>query len=106
MCAQSSPSLSDLMDCSPPGSSVHGTFQARILEWVAISFSRGSSPPGIGPSFPALAGEFFTTEPPRKQSDCSFGSSDQIVSSQGAAEALVILPVLLLYRQVKFVAMH
>ena len=31
------------MDCSPPGSSVHGIFQARILEWVAISFSRGSS---------------------------------------------------------------
>jgi len=33
------------MDCSPPGSSVHGILQARILEWVAISFSRGSSPP-------------------------------------------------------------
>ena len=33
----------DLMDCSPPGSSVHGIFQARILEWVAIPFSRGSS---------------------------------------------------------------
>ena len=33
------------MDCSPPGSSVHGLFQARILEWVAISFSRGSSLP-------------------------------------------------------------
>ena len=31
------------MDCSPPGSSVHGIFQARILEWIAISFSRGSS---------------------------------------------------------------
>ena len=31
------------VDCSPPGSSVHGIFQARILEWVAISFSRGSS---------------------------------------------------------------
>ena len=35
----------DPMDCNPPGSSVHGIFQARILEWVAISFSRGSSPP-------------------------------------------------------------
>ena len=33
------------MDCSSPGSSVHGIFQARILEWVAISYSRGSSPP-------------------------------------------------------------
>ena len=34
--------LCDSMDCSPPGSSVHGILQARILEWVAISFSRGS----------------------------------------------------------------
>ena len=33
------------MDGSPPGSSVHGIFQARVLEWIAISFSRGSSPP-------------------------------------------------------------
>ena len=33
------------MDCSPPGSSVHGILQAIILEWVAISFSRGSSQP-------------------------------------------------------------
>jgi len=42
---QSCPTLCDLMDCSPPGSSVHGISQARILEWVAISFSRGSSRP-------------------------------------------------------------
>ena len=38
--AQSGPTLSDLMDGSPPGSSVHGIFQARVLEWVAIVFSR------------------------------------------------------------------
>ena len=37
------PTLHDPMDCSPPGSSAHGIFQARILECVAISFSRGSS---------------------------------------------------------------
>ena len=35
--------LCDPMDCSPPGSSLHGIFQARILEWVAISSSMGSS---------------------------------------------------------------
>ena len=40
---QSCPTLCNSMDYSPPGSSVHGIFQARILEWVAISFSRGSS---------------------------------------------------------------
>ena len=43
--AQLCPTLCDPMDCSPPGSYVHGTFQARMLEWVAISFSRGSSQP-------------------------------------------------------------
>ena len=41
--AQSCPTLCDPMDCSLPGSSVHGIFQAVILEWIAISFSRGSS---------------------------------------------------------------
>ena len=44
-CTKSCPTLGDPMDCSPPGSSVHGILQARILEWVAIFFSRGSSPP-------------------------------------------------------------
>ena len=37
--AQSCPTLSDPIDCSPPGSSIHGIFQARVLEWVAIAFS-------------------------------------------------------------------
>ena len=41
--AQSCLAFGDLMDCSPPGSSVHGIFQPRTLEWVAMSFSRGSS---------------------------------------------------------------
>ena len=36
---QSCPTLHDSMDCSPPGSSIHGIFQARVLEWVAIAFS-------------------------------------------------------------------
>ena len=39
------PTLCDFMDSSLPGSSVHGILQARILEWVAIAFSRGSSQP-------------------------------------------------------------
>ena len=42
---QSRLTLCNLMDCSPPGSSVHGILQARILEWVAIPFSRGIFPP-------------------------------------------------------------
>ena len=52
--SQSCPTLCDPMDCSPPGSSVHGPFQARILEWVAIYFSRGSSQPRMEPGSPAL----------------------------------------------------
>ena len=43
--AQSCPTLCDPVDCSLPGSSVHGIFQAIVLEWLAISFSRGSSQP-------------------------------------------------------------
>ena len=117
--AQSYPTLSDPMDCSLPGSSIHGIFQARVLEWGAIAFSiqglrylsvyccfscslshvwlfanpwivahqaplsmgflrqehwselplpsPGDLPDqGIEPMSPALAGEFFTTEPPGK----------------------------------------
>ena len=45
--AQSCPTLSDPMDCSPPGSSVHGIFQARVLEWVAIAFSIVYARPSI-----------------------------------------------------------
>ena len=45
VCIQWYPALCDLMDCGPPGSSVHRISQARILDWVAISFSRGSSWP-------------------------------------------------------------
>ena len=52
------------MDCGLPDSSVHGILQARILEWVAISFSFPD--PGIEPTSLALAGGFFTTEPPGK----------------------------------------
>ena len=50
------------MDCSPPSYSVHGTFQARILEWVAIPFSRRSSQPRD----PTFVSRLFTTEPPGK----------------------------------------
>ena len=42
---ESGPTLYDPMDCSPPGSSIHGVLQARVLEWVAMPSSRGSSPP-------------------------------------------------------------
>ena len=56
--------LDDSMDCSLPGSSVHGISQARILEWVAISSSRGPSQCRDRTHVSCIAGRFFTTEPP------------------------------------------
>ena len=64
--AQSCPTLCDPVDCSPPGSSVHGILQARILEWVALSFSRDLPNPGIEPRSPALQADVLTFEPPGK----------------------------------------
>ena len=58
--AQSSPTLCGPMDWSPPNSSVHGILQTRILEWVAISFSRGSSPHRDPTWVSHIAGRFFT----------------------------------------------
>ena len=58
--AQSHPTLCGPMDCSPPGSSVQGILQARILEWVAISFSRGSFQPREQTLVSGIVGRFFT----------------------------------------------
>ena len=52
--AQSCLTLCDTIDSNLPGSSVHGILQERILEWVAIPFSRGLPDPGIEPGSPAL----------------------------------------------------
>ena len=52
--------LCDAMDCSPPGSSVHGVLQVRILEWVAMPFSRGSSQLKDQTQVSCIGGEFFT----------------------------------------------
>ena len=61
---QSCLTLCDPMDCSLPGFSVHGIFQARVLEWVAISFSRGSSQPRDRIGSPTLEADALPTEPP------------------------------------------
>ena len=64
--AQPCLTLWDPIDRSPPGSSTHGIFQARILEWVAISFSRRSSDLGIKPGSPSLQTDALPSEPPGK----------------------------------------
>ena len=83
------------IDCGPPGSYVHGISQARILEWAAISFSRGSSRPGLtltSPASPSLTGRFFIPELPGKHlmsSSCAFLNSR--LSSTQALTALYYL---------------
>ena len=63
---QSFLTLADPMDCSLPGSSVHGISQARILEWVAISFSRGSSQPRDPTGSPASQSDCLLSDQPEK----------------------------------------
>ena len=66
LCAKSLQSglpLCNTVDCSPPGSSVYGVLQARILEWVAISSSRGSSQPRVRPGSPVSQADFLPSEP-------------------------------------------
>ena len=58
--AQSCPTLCDPMDCSLPGSSIHGILQERELEWVAISFSRASSQPRVWAQVSCIIGRHFT----------------------------------------------
>ena len=62
--------LCNHMDCSPPGSSVHGILQARVLEWVAMPSSRGSPNPGIKPGSPSFQADALTSEPPGKPIFC------------------------------------
>ena len=59
-CAQSCLTLCDPMDCSPSGSSLHGILQARILEWVAVSSSRGSSQSRDWTQVSCIVGRLFT----------------------------------------------
>ena len=69
--AQSYPTLCNPMDYSLPGFSVHGIFQARVLEWVAISFSRGSSWPRYRTQVSCIAGRHFTLWATRSSGKCT-----------------------------------
>ena len=71
---QSCLTLWDPMEGSPPGSSVHGTYQARILEWIAISSPRDLPHPGTEPVSPALQEDSLSSEPPG--SEAQIGSED------------------------------
>ena len=60
------PTLCDPVDCSPPDSSVHGILQTRLLEWVTIPFSRGSSQPRDQTQVFCIAGRFLLSETSEK----------------------------------------
>ena len=61
--AQLCPTLCDPKDCSPPGSSVYGILQTRVLEWVAMPFSRASSQLGMKAGSPALQTDSLPSQP-------------------------------------------
>ena len=79
--AQLCPTLCDLMDCGPPGSSVHGILQARILEWIAIPYSKGSSRPRNQTWVSLTAGRFLTIWATRETT-----SSYLLISPQSHSE--------------------
>ena len=72
--AQPRPTLCDPMQYTPPGSSVHGILQARVLEWVAFPFSRGSSQQGLNSGSPTLQVDSLPSEPAGKPKNTGVGS--------------------------------
>ena len=76
------PTLCHPVDCSLPGSSIHGIFQARVLEWVAIAFSRGSSRPRDQTQVSHIVGGALLSEPPGKSQEGEFLTSWTGGSSQ------------------------
>ena len=74
------------MDCSLPGSCVHGILQARILEWVAISFPRDLPDPGIETGSPALEADTLTSEPTLILNVMAFG--DEALGGDGFDEVM------------------
>ena len=80
----------DPMDCNPPGSSIHGISQVRVLEWLPFPSPGDLPDPGIEPVSPALAGRFCTTESLRNITDTQISVTAQMLVSsatwQGHAE--------------------
>ena len=77
------------MDCSLPGSSIHGIFQARILEWVAFPSPGDLPDPGIEPWSPALQADSLPFEPPGKPKEGMDQHINKILPLPECAEAIV-----------------
>ena len=82
---RSCPTLKALWIVVPPGFPVHGISQARIVDWVAISFSSGSSHPGIEPRSHALQVDSLLSEPPGKPIVCHSHSQNMVLGPAAAA---------------------
>ena len=78
------------MDCSLSGSSIHGILQARILEWVTIPFSRGSSCPGIKPRSPVLQADSLPSELPGKLMPLGCGKFQNVFYKNSLRTSLVV----------------
>ena len=70
--SQSGPTLCDPMDCSLPGSSLHGILQAKVLEWFAFPSPGDLPDPGIEPGSPTFQADALTSEPPGKPNDIKY----------------------------------
>ena len=79
------------MDCSPPGSSVHGILQARLLEWVAISFARGSSRPRDRTPVSCIAGRHFTVCTTREVLKIGWTNIHQVIKTTVCKRKTVII---------------
>ena len=91
---QSCPTLCDPVDCSLPGSSLHGIFQAIVLDWIAISFSSsGSSQPRDQTQSPALEVDALTSEPPNL--DSILRSRDITLLSKACLVMAMVFPVVM-----------
>ena len=94
--AQLCQTLCDPMDCRPPGYSVHGIFQARILEWVAISFSRGPPDPGSKPGLQQCRQLLYRLNPnPNHRPRLVVPCGGPAVSLAGFSGVLVVLGAIL-----------
>ena len=103
--AQSCLTLRNSMNCTPPGSSMHGILQARILEWVTIPFSRGSPRRRNQTRVSYIAGRFFITEPPKHKCNLVLYFSKDLVNYVPAA-ANIGLPRWLNSKESKYNAGH
>ena len=93
---QSCPTLRDLVDWSPPGSSLHGISQARILKWISISSSRGSFWPRDQTCIifnSCTTGGFFTTEPPGRDSNLGLGICGWFWATKGCLQLMKMVVV-------------